>query len=85
MTPDQRSNRMSPTFPPSRDGTACSPTATEAPEQGPNRQIQAAMIVRRSNYLSFCLRFSGQKAPMKHRHRIRRHSTPIAPAARAAA
>ena len=85
MTPDQRSNPMSPHFPPGRDKTACAATATEAPKQGLNPQIQAAMIVRRSNYLSFCLQFVGQKAPMKHRQRIRRHSTPIAPAARGAA
>jgi hypothetical protein len=85
MTLDQRSNRMSPKRPPDRDGAARPATATRVPAYGQNSQTQPAKMVKRSERLGQSLQSTGPNAQMIHGQRERRHSTPIALAARGAA
>src|SRR5580700_211257 len=85
MTPDQRPNRMKPYCPPGRGGAACAATATGVPEDGPNGQIHAAMMLRRLDRRGPCLEAAARNAPMAYRQRTWPHSTPIALAARGAA
>jgi hypothetical protein len=85
MTPDQRANRTSLRRPPDRDGAARSATATRRPDHGQNSQTPTAMTARRPDCLGASLQSAGPNAPMAQRQRRRRHSNPIALAARGAA
>ena len=85
MTRDRRSNSMKPNCPPDRGGDVCAATAIGVLDDAPNGQVQAAMMVRRPDCRGPCLQAAVRNAPTMHRQTIRRHSTPIALAARGAA
>ena len=80
-----RHSNPKPNCPPGRSGAVCAVTAIELPDHAPNGRVQDAMMVRRPDCPSPCLRAAVRNPPVMRRQNIRRHSTPIALAAQRAA
>jgi hypothetical protein len=85
MTRDQRANRMKPNHLSDRDPDARATPSTGSSNQGPNGQIQAAVISRAPESYGPCLQPAGRNAAIVRRQNPRRQTTPIALAASGAA
>ena len=85
MTRKRRSNGMNRKRPPDRDGAARPVTATRVLDHAQNSQTLPAMTARSPDCLGPSHQSADPNALMVHWQRQRRHSTPIAPAARGAA
>jgi hypothetical protein len=92
MTPDRRSNRMKPNYPPAGERDVWAATITGALVQAPKHQIQALLIASQLGYrgdeaptapLPACS--ANQTDQMAHRRKHHRYSTPIAVGVPAAA
>jgi hypothetical protein len=91
MIHDRCPDLIKPNRPPDRGEDAWAAKATGAPEQPINSQFQAARIAQRPGSGSEShqttlspARLVARNTPTGHRHRMQRHSTPIAGAAGAA-